>query len=209
QNGFKEPDLDEEKVAENFESIDFLQEEKKAQPDYIKAFEEAEIEVVEAALDEILIQKVHEALDLMKEALENIEQETEVNLAIQDVKSACNQLKDLSYELQLQPLSNIIFPMGKLATDYLENETDRPRAMQLLREGMQAIQQFVDQKKIATSHLKSLTLELESFEPGTMLPEQEEANETNDFLFGDEEPDIPEPPRLPMIVRLKRFFGMY
>ena len=202
-------EIDEDKINEELEAYEGADEEEQpAGHEPVKSFVEGEIELIEHALDEILINKVHLILDRLEEAIDQVETGIDVELSLQDIKDACEELKTLSLEIQLQPLSRLIYGMHELAYQYLEKDIGRLEAISLLREGAGLLQDYLHRKKIETRLLLDYQNQFERFQNKVSQKEQQ-LNQQDDEVDFDQDIEILDPPKLPFIVRLKRLFGMY
>lgn len=186
-----------------------LLEEDEPKNDFIKAFEDGEVIMLEHAFDTRIARRVFGSMEKLTACLAELEMNSDLHTTWQEVALLSNDLRHMSQNAALEPLSDIFFSMEMIAERAFEAAAERQASWLLLTECRDFIQEYLDNKRIATGRLIELKSRLELFLDKPAPDEEPGFAADFDDEEDDEDDDSGPPPRIPFIVRLRRFFGMY
>lgn len=170
-------------------------------------------EQVEEAFDAILARKVTDHLDRLATALSRISQNENRVSAVQEVRDACTALKILSEQVGQAAFNQLVFPLDRLVRECLHPEEEFPEVEAAIARAEQLLRSYIASSDKNSSSLLSMKDEVERIldaKPAVLTPEAAANLSTsleNDDGFADGE-EYMSPPKPPMIIRLKRWFGM-
>ncbi len=206
ESGSELQQIDEFAAADILEQID--EAEDTPDFDYIQAFEEGEVRIVDDVLDSISAAQIVQAADKIDEAIQNYRENIEPELALQDVRDSLAELKNTTREPVLQPVSELLFPLERIGREHLENDETREEALDLIVECNRVVRAFAEQQQVSSATLLTLKEKINHLQK--MLDPEDQLSLFNvEFEEDFEEPEILPPPKQPLIARIRRFFGMY
>lgn len=206
ETGSEPQQIDEFAAADIFEQID--EAEDTPDFDYIQAFEEGEVRIVDEVLDSISAAQIVQAVDKIDEAIQKYRENIEPELALQDVRDSLAELKETTREPVLQPVSELLFPLERIGREHLENKETREEALDLIEECNRVVRAFAEQQQVSSATLLTLKEKINHLQK-MLAPEDQLSLFNVEFEEDFEEPEILPPPKQPLIARIRRFFGMY
>lgn len=200
--------LDEEEIAEEFEEIDEIDDQDHL-PDYMQAFEEGGVTIIESTLDDITMQKVVADLDQIDSAICKIKEDGDNStIAIQEIKESCTDLRQISEAEAMQPIAEIIYPMERIANEKLRSD-HAAEAIDVLQECNLLLREFVNNHELPLTKLTSLRSEFNTkvFANERRSPFDEiNLQDINDI---DDEVEEIHLIKTPFVAKLRKLFGMY
>lgn len=171
-------------------------------------------EQVEYAFDEILATKVTEHLDRLAAAVQRIHENENRALAVQEVRDICMALKILSEQVGHAAFNQLVFPLERLVRECLHPEDGSAEVVAAVAHAEQLLRSYLISPDKNPAELLSMKDQVERFFSEEHLTITSEAAATfaeppddDEDVFGDDE-QYPRPPKPPMIIRLRRLFGM-
>ncbi|MFQ5630888.1 MAG: hypothetical protein ACE5I1_19125 [bacterium] len=179
--------------------------------DYIKAFEDGEVVLINEALDEKKNRAIENKLNNLQSVLADLKENLPLIENWQKVADVCGDLKNEIEQLAFEPLADIISPLAEIIQMASENEDAREQAFAILHHCQALIRQFIDDKKVETIKIVDLKSKIHFFEKDFMPEEWSDQLDPRILasLDGIDDMELPPPPKIPLLARLKRFFGMY
>lgn len=180
-------------------------------PDYLQAFEEGDVTIIESTLDDITMEKVLTDLEQIEKAIDKIQDDRDDTIksaAIQEIREATSDLRIISEEEALQPVAEIIYPMERIASEKLRS-TVAIDAMDVLQECTHIVREFLDSHELSLSKLTALRSELNTkLFVGERRSPFDDLDLENLPEIDDEDEEI-QIIKTPFVAKLRKLFGMY
>ncbi len=202
------PSLDEEAVAQDVDRWLAQEEAPAAQADRTDAFLEGEFRWLQDGLDPVSLERLHHILDTLEDNIGRAETGIELEEAIEEIQTSIRELSAVWLEDGFEFLQEILEPLARVASDYLENDWVRLEVIAAIREGTLLVREWLHKKKLPVSAISAYRKRLDEIENKAVNKADNEQEWLNEG-FDSDDIEISEPPKLPFIVRLKKIFGMY
>ncbi len=202
------PSLDEEAVAQDVDRWLSQEEAPAVQADRTDAFLEGEFRWLQDGLDPVSLERLHHILDTLEDNIGRAETGIELEEAIEEIQTSIRELSAVWLEDGFEFLQEILEPLARVASDYLENDWVRLEVIAAIREGTLLVREWLHKKKLPVSAISAYRKRLDEIENKAV----NKADNEQEWLsegFDSDDIEISEPPKLPFIVRLKKIFGMY
>ncbi len=202
--------IDENELAAEFEKDESL-DEAYNYPDYMQAFEEGEVTVIESTLDDITLQKVLADLDQIESAIDKMQKgqdDSETTAAIQEIREATSDLRAISEEEAMQPIAEIIYPMERIASEKLRSEV-AAEAIDVLQECTRILREYLDNHELSLAKLTALRSE---FNSKLFVGERKSPFESivlDESAEDEDDRDEIQIIKTPLVSKLRKLFGMY
>ncbi|MCA9735196.1 hypothetical protein KC799_23875 [candidate division KSB1 bacterium] len=177
--------------------------------DELQDEDEEDIEVIKNTLEDINLQKAVYDLDQINSAIEIIKDDGEdANLAIQDIKDSCADLRVISEEEAMQPIAEIIYPMERIAAEKLKGNNSEI-AVDIMEECTALLRDFLFNHELPLTKLTSIRTSFNTklFADSRVSPFEEfDIDEVHEF---EDELGEVHLIKTPLVSKLRKLFGMY
>lgn len=201
-----------EKVVSWVESPVAPEEDVKGDVDFTKAFVNGQIELPDGSLGKELEESIRKNLAEVALCMDNLQNAPFDEVVWGELYGACESLRALDNEVALKPVAEIIGSMITIAGRWKDAGAGAPALyIEALSGCKDLILRFIDEKKLPTTAFRELKSQIRALDSNrhNFAGLQRGIQPNAQFAdFDDEDYDVPIAPKLSLLMRIKKFFGM-